>query len=134
MSEQSPFVLSPLGQRSAVGAEIATPARPRGAGDNVLSAASEDILRQYVRQIWQHRRRIEREQRLIKQVYDAAHAAGLRRGTVKEVIGLLELDTAQLDERLERAAARERYWSVVEDLRDELHATGDELAGEKTEG
>jgi hypothetical protein len=52
---------------------------------------------------------------------------------VKEVIGLLELDKKQLDERLDRAAARDRYWSVVEDLRDELHATGDEPATQKTE-
>lgn len=115
------------------GTSVATPARPRGAGDNVLPATSEEILRQYVRQIWQHRRRIEREQDHIKRVYDAAHAAGLRRGTVKEVIGLLELDSEQLDARLERAAARDRYWSVVEDLRDELHAAGDEPAG-TTEG
>jgi hypothetical protein len=104
------------------GTDVATPPRPRGVGDNILPARAEELLRASVREIWRRRRAIEREQRAIKGVYDAARAAGLRPATVKQVIGRLEMESERLEETLQREAERDLYWSLVEDLRAELTA------------
>jgi dihydrodipicolinate synthase/N-acetylneuraminate lyase len=88
--------------------------------DNLLPERLHDLLRASVRGVYQHRRNIEREQRRIRDLYEAARAQGLRPATIKHVMSLLEMPEEALEQQQVRELERAAYWRIVEDMRFEL--------------